>query len=447
MGQEDTRVRDVCVIGAGSSGITAIKTLVQAGVDVTAFEASDRIGGNWAFGNSNGRSAAYRSLHMNTSRERMQYSDFPMRRSVPDFPRHDQVLAYFEDYARHFGVHDHVRFQTTVERVAPRADGTFLVATTDGQERSFAAVVVANGHHWSPRWPEPAPPGLDSFDGEVMHAHDYRGIEQLRDKRIVVVGLGNSATDIAVDASYVAASTTLSARRGAHIIPKYVFGRPFDQLASSPLITDRMRWIIARRVIAAVTGPMTRYGLPAPDHRLADAHPTVSNRILDRLAHQAVAVRPGISRLDGDEVVFTDGSRTAADLVAFCTGYKIAFPFFDPTFLDPSEDNRVRLYKRIFHPHFPRVSFVGLIQPLGAVMPIAERQSQLIAAELTGRYRLPAARAREREIDAYERQLRQRFVSSKRHTIEVDFDDHLRELSRELRRGASRARRAAHAGH
>lgn len=458
------RRRTVAVIGAGSSGIAALKVLREAGLEATAFEVSDRIGGNWAIHNPNGMSAAYETLHMNTSRERMQYSDFPVDPELPDFPRHDQVARYFDDYADHFGLRPHIRFRTRVDHVRPLHGGGFEVTTTAlpdavpraegagpsgareaGPSRTerFDAVVVANGHHWLPRWPDPMPEGAGSFTGELMHAHAYRTPRQWTDRRVVVVGLGNSATDIAVDASYLAASTTLSVRRGAHILPKYLFGVPFDRFGVAPGVSDAARWAAARPLIAAVTGPMTRYGLPKPDHRLAEAHPTVSNRILDRLAHGAITVRPTIERFEGPEVVFSDGTRQEADVVVFCTGYSMAMPFLDPEVLDPRGDNRVRLYQRVFHPEVPGLSVVGLVQPLGAVMPLAEEQARLVAAQLTGAYALPGAQEMQEEMDRYEAWLARRFVRSARHTVEVDFDDYRRALRRERRRGARRT--GAHA--
>lgn len=318
---------------------------------------------------------------------------------------------------------------------APQDGGE--VGTTSTEH--FDAVVIANGHHWLPRWPDPMPEGADSFAGEIMHAHAYRSPQQLAGRRVVVVGLGNSATDIAVDASYLAASTTLSVRRGAHVLPKYLFGVPFEQFGLIKGLPDAARWASARSLIATVSGKMTKYGLPAPDHKLAQSHPTVSNRILDRLAHGAITVKPTIERFEGDEVVFTDGTRQVADLVVYCTGYTVAMPFLDPEVLDPSADNRVRLYQRVFHPEVPGLSVVGLVQPLGAVMPLAEEQGRLVADQLTGVYALPDAEAMRAEMDGYKAWLGKRFVQSTRHTLEVDFDDYLRQLKRERRRGGKRA--------
>jgi hypothetical protein len=198
-----------------------------------------------------------------------------------------------------------------------------------------------------------------------------------------------------------------------------------------------VRWPIARALIKATTGPMTRYGLQAPDHRFAEAHPTMSSRILDRLAHGAITPKPNIARLDRDRVHFTDGTSVHADLVVYCTGYKITFPFFDEDLVS-ARDNELDLYKHLVHPDVPGLYFIGLIQPLGAIMPIAERQSLLVADHLQGRYRTPDRAAMQRDIERKKERMRKRYVASKRHTIQVDFDDYMSELARERCAGARR---------
>ena len=164
-----------CVIGAGSSGIAAVKALAHARLRRHRYEKCDRVGGNWVFGNTNGMSSAYRSLHINTSRERMEYSDFPMPKSYPDFPHHTHIAKYFDDYVDHFGVRDRIRFETGVEHAARRPDGVWEVALENGETHRYDALLVANGHHWDPRWPEPAFPGAEAFEGVQMHSHDYKG--------------------------------------------------------------------------------------------------------------------------------------------------------------------------------------------------------------------------------------------------------------------------------
>jgi dimethylaniline monooxygenase (N-oxide forming) len=428
----------VCLIGAGSSGIAVAKALHEHGVPFDCIEASDRVGGNWVFNNSNGTSAAYRDLHINTSRDRMAYSDFPMPADYPDYPHHTQIAAYFDTYVDHFGFRDHILFTTRVETVVRGADGVYTVTTDDGVVREYDVVLVANGHHWDARWPEPAFPGADSFTGTQLHAHQYLEPSIFEDKNVVVLGMGNSAMDIAVESSYVAKSTYLAARRGAWIVPKYLFGRPSDQLKNDPRIPFKIRQKAIQRIVKLYTGDLTKYGLPKPDHEFGEAHPTISGRILDRIQHGRVAPKPNIKALDGDHVEFVDGTREPVDVVVYCTGYKITFPFFGDAFI-AAPDNHIELFRRVFHPRYADLGFIGLLQPLGSVMPLAEAQGEWLADYLRGRYALPAPGALEADIRADQAAMNKRYVASKRHTIQVDFEDYLWQLDKERKAGGERA--------
>jgi dimethylaniline monooxygenase (N-oxide forming) len=428
----------VCLIGAGSSGIAVAKALHEHGVPFDCIEASDRVGGNWVFGNSNGTSAAYRDLHINTSRDRMAYSDFPMPADYPDYPHHAQIAAYFDTYVDHFGFRDHILFNTRVETVSRGADGIYTVTTDDGEVREYDVVLVANGHHWDARWPEPAFPGADSFNGQQLHAHEYIEPSIFEGKNVVVLGMGNSAMDIAVESSYVAGTTFLAARRGAWIIPKYLFGRPTDHFKNDPRIPFKLRQKAVQQLVKLHTGDLTKYGLPKPDHQFGEAHPTISGRILDRIQHGRVAPKPNIKALDGDHVEFVDGTREPVDVVVYCTGYKITFPFFDEDLIS-APDNHIELFRRVFHPDYADMGFVGLLQPLGSVMPLAEAQGEWLADYLRGRYALPAPGELATDIREDQQAMHKRYLASKRHTIQVDFEDYLWKLDKERKLGAERA--------
>jgi dimethylaniline monooxygenase (N-oxide forming) len=427
------------VIGAGSSGIAAVKALAERGIPVECFEKSDRPGGNWVFANKNGTSSAYRSLHSNTSRDRMQYSDFPMPTSYPDFPHHTQLAQYFADYVVRFGLAERITFDTAVEHATRGEDGVWSVELDSGETRRYDALLVANGHHWDPRWPEPPYPGR--FDGLELHSHHYVDASGLRDKNVLVVGIGNSAMDIAVESSFVARRTFLSARRGAHVLPKYALGRPIDQIAVSPLtplLPFAVRQAFFRALYRLVVGRVERYGLPAPDHRLLESHPTISADFLGRVAQGEVTWKPGIAALAGDGVRFTDGSVESIDAIVWCTGYKVTFPFCDEQFI-AAPDNELPLYRRVFNPGIDNLFFLALLQPLGAMMPLAEAQGRWIAAYLRGEYHLPSMAAMEADIRRERERMRRRYVASKRHTMEVDFDDYLYGVRREMKAGAARA--------
>ncbi|HEX2016908.1 MAG TPA: NAD(P)-binding domain-containing protein [Solirubrobacteraceae bacterium] len=432
----------VCIIGAGSSGIAVAKAMHERGIPFDCFEKSDRVGGNWVFGNRNGMSAAYRGLFINTSRERMQYSDFPMPKRYPDFPHHTHIAEYFDNYVDHFGFRDRIVFETGVQHAIRGSEGIWEVTLEGGEVRHYDAVAVANGHHWDPRWPEPAFPGSEDFAGVQMHAHAYVDNSDLVDRDVVVLGMGNSAMDIAVESSYVARHTYLAARRGAWVVPKYLGGRPADRrhpILSNPRIPFALRRMVITAAVKSQVGDMENYGLPRPDHKFGEAHPTVSGRILDRIIHGTITPKPNIAALEADQVRFTDGSTVHADVVIYCTGYRITFPFFAEEFIS-APDNHIELFRRVFSPEVPDVFFVGLLQPLGAIMPLAEAQGQWLCDYLTGQYHLPDVPAMRRDIERDQRAMRKRYVASKRHTIQVDFDHYLHELGRERRAGAQRAR-------
>jgi thioredoxin reductase len=427
-----------CVIGAGSSGIAAAKALHTRGIPFDCFEKSDRVGGNWVYRNVNGMSSCYRSLHINTSRKRMEYSDFPMPDSYPQFPHHTHIATYFDAYVDHFGLRDQITFGTGVEHASK--DGDWRVTLDTGEERRYDALLVANGHHWDARWPEPAFPGADEFAGVQMHSHDYKGEDAMffRDKRVVVLGMGNSAMDIAVEASFSAEKVFLAARRGAYVIPKWVFGRPLDQIGTAPKVPFKVRQLIAAGLLRASVGDMQRYGLPKPDHGILEAHPTVSDDVLSRIGHGEITPKPNIVRLTERSVVFADGSEEPADIVVYCTGYKVSFPFFDPGFIS-APDNDLPLYRRVFHPDVDGVYFIALLQPLGATMPLAEAQSEWVCDHLQGIYQLPPKAEMLADMERERTAMRRRYVASKRHTMQIDYDDYMFDLRRERKRGASRA--------
>jgi Flavin-binding monooxygenase-like len=437
-----TQLPSTCVIGAGSSGIAAAKALYERGLPFDCYEKSDRVGGNWVFGNKNGVSSAYRSLHINTSRERMEYADYPMPADYPDFPHHSEIARYFDSYVDHFGFRDKIVFETGVEHAERGDHGVWTVTLDSGETRQYDAVLVANGHHWDPRWPEPAFPG--HFDGTQMHSHHYIENSGMRGKNVLVVGIGNSAMDIAVESSFVANRTFISSRRGAYILPKYLFGRPLDQIgvnSLTPILPFAFRRAILMSMYRVGVGRVQDYGLPEPDHKIGEAHPTISADFLNRIAHGEMTWKPNISELQGGSVRFQDGSVESIDIIVWCTGYKVTFPFFDEDFVS-APDNDLPLFRRVFKPGIDNLAFIALLQPLGATMPLAEAQGRWIASYLRGEYHLPSRRDMERDMHQERERMRRRYVASKRHTMQVDFDNYLYNLRKELKAGAARARAA-----
>jgi cation diffusion facilitator CzcD-associated flavoprotein CzcO len=439
------------VIGAGISGLTAGKMLNDYDVPYTTFETSDRIGGNWAFGNPNGHSSAYRSLHIDTSKHRLSFKDFPIPDNYPAFPHHSDIKAYLDAYADAFGLLEHIEFNNGVVHARRNDGGGWQIDDQAGNTREFDLLVVANGHHWDPRWADF--PG--TFTGEAIHSHYYVDPHtplELTGKRILVVGLGNSAADITVELSSRALQNrvTLSTRSSAWIVPKYIAGRPGDKLFRTtpylPLSWQRK----AIQVLMPLMGTdPTLYGLPAPNHKIFEAHPTQSVELPLRLGSGDVVPKPNVSRLDGDVVHFEDGTSDVFDAIIYATGYNITFPFFETGLINAPE-NQIRLYKRIFKPGFEDLAFIGFAQAVPTLFPFVECQSRLLAAYAVKRYALPPVAEMERVIDADQKMYVGHCTDRPRHTQQVDYfyyehDIRARELPAGIKRANARTAQSAHA--
>lgn len=429
------------VIGAGISGLTAGKMLGDYGVPYTCFETSDRVGGNWAFGNPNGHSSAYRSLHIDTSKHRLSFKDFPMPEEFPDFPHHSQIKAYLDAYAEAFGLLDRIEFENGVQHAARRGGGGWDLTLQDGSTREADLLVVANGHHWDPRTPEF--PG--HFDGEAIHSHHYVDPTQpldLRSKRILVVGLGNSAADIAVELSGKALQNhvTLSTRSSAWIVPKYVFGLPADKyFATSPHVPLAWQRKLIQKMQFMTGSNPELYGLPKPNHKFFEAHPTQSVELPLRLGSGDVVPKPDIERLDGSTVRFVDGTASDFDVIVYATGYNITFPFFDEDFLS-APGNVIHLFKRMFKPGLDDVVFMGFAQAVPTLFPFVEAQARLLAAYAVGAYALPEEAEMERVIAADEQLYLGHVTDRPRHTQQVDYFVYEHDLrTREIPAGRARA--------
>jgi len=438
----------VCVIGAGVSGLTACKALADFGVPHTCFEASDEVGGNWYFENPNGVSSAYRSLHIDISKPSISFRDFPMPDRYPDYPHHTHIFEWLRDYADAFGLRERIRFNTRVEHAERGPEGGWQITREDGERDSFDALLVCNGHHWDPRYPDF--PG--SFDGPEIHSHDYIDPStplDLYGKRVLVVGIGNSAVDIVSELARktVADTVFLSTRSGAYVVPKYIFGRPADQVfKTNPRLPGGPQRRLARALPRIFSGRMEDFGLPTPNHNFLDAHPTVSSELLGRLGSGDAVGKGDVAELLSDRVRFADGSVELIDAIVYATGYKVSFPFFDPGFLAAPE-NVLPLYKRMLKPGLDDLAFIGLGQPIPTIFPFSELQSKLAARWLSGDWSPPAQSEMEAEIARDEAFHTGHFINKPRHTMQLEWYAFQHELTtRSIPAGQARARAGASTG-
>jgi Flavin-binding monooxygenase-like len=305
----------------------------------------------------------------------------------------------------------------------------------DGNEvRQYSGVVIANGHHWDPRMPEP--PG--QFSGLSLHSSRYKTPDVLSGKRVLVVGAGNSGCDIAVEAAQNAAVTFHSIRRGYHYLPKFLVGKPTDQCGERLLrwhLPLPLRRLIAGRAVRIALGRPEYYGLPKADHKLFETHPIVNSQMLYYVGHGKIHVKPDVQSLAGDRVHFVDGTAEAIDLIVYATGFRITIPFIDPVHLNLRHD-RPELFLYAFHPRYDNLFVAGLIQPDSGLWGLVDRQAQLMACFLR------AVRESPRQAERFRRLKRSaaggagpiHYVHSPRHAIEVEHFSYRRRLE-ELIRG------------
>jgi len=414
--------------------MTTAKALKEKGIKFDCFEIGSDIGGMWRYENDNGLSSAYRSLHIDTSRKTLGYSDFPIPEHHKDFLSHYAFVKYLEAYADRSGLRSHVRFNTRVVHIEPTADGTWLVRLEGGEVFHYRAVLVANGHLWDPRYP--SFPG--TFTGETIHSHDYRTSEPFRDKKVMVVGIGNSAVDIAVDVCKQTAGTVVSTRRSAWIMPKYIMGIPVDRW--STFFAGRLklptRWVrtLMQRLMFLAVGDQERYGVPKPKHAIWQEHATLSQELLPYVGHGWIEIKPNVKELRGDRVAFEDGTEEKIDAIIYATGYKTTFPFLDNSLFE-LHDGKVQLYRRMLPPSLPGLYMVGLVQPIGPTIPLVEVQALWLADLLSGAITLPSTDDMLREIANHQRHIDKQYVGSARYTLEVDFRQYVAQLHKDRIRG------------
>lgn len=426
--------RAIGVIGAGPSGLAAVKNLAARGLPVIGFEREDDVGGNWYYGRRS--SSVYDSTHLISSKRMTEYPDFPMPKAFPPYPSHAQALSYLRDYAAHFRLYDHIQFNVTVERAEPCTDGGWLVTLSNRPEPlKLGALIVANGHHWDPLWPR----FEGEFAGQILHARDYKSSDVLRDKRVLVVGAGNSGCDIAVEAALHARSATLSLRRGYHFLPKFLLGTPVDS-GGEWLRRHGVPWWAVRRLtswlVHVALGPPERYGLPKPQHALFAAHPIVNSQMLYYVGHGRIQVRPDIESLDGPDVRFQDGRREPFDLIVCATGYRIRFPFLDEGLIC-DDQGRSRLFLHAFHPTRDDLFVAGMIQPNSGLWSLADWQTRVMAAYLQLERAAPGSAEWFRQLKASPNPDLSHglpYIDSPRHGIEVEYYSYRKRLQQLLRK-------------
>lgn len=433
--------KSIGIIGAGAAGICGAKHMLEAGFDVTLYELGSHVGGMWVYQNDNGRSSAYRTLHINTARDLTNFSDFRFDESVPPFPSHWDMAKYLKDYADHFDVTRRIKFNTKVVHVGPAetysdAKPRWVIKTEQGETFEHDTVIVSTGHLTKPL---EVPAFRDGFKGEYLHSHHYKEPGQFVGKRVCVVGVGNSALDIASDLAITSPNVTLVARSSALIIPKLVFGKPFWDAIKPfyrPWVPAWVRAKALRSLVYMVQGDMQELGFPATSKRV---HATSNANIVNHIKYRRVLVRQGIESIDGTRITFVDGHSAEFDTLIAATGYLIDLDFMDKRVVDITEDNGLDLYMRIVPPDWRGLYFLAFFNSDTALNWITEGQIRWLREFETGRAASPSKPDMKAEIETRKAWVRTHFKDTPRHAIEVEHLPYFADLKRTIREAHKRA--------
>lgn len=366
------RTDRLLVIGAGPVGLAMADAMKQRGIAFDQVDAGDGVGGLWRHG-------VYQGVHIVSSKKSTGYIDYPMPAHYPDFPSSSQMLRYLESFAHDRELSTSIELRRKVVRAMPLADESWQVTFEDCEERTYKGVVVCNGHHWDKRLPHY--PGR--FTGTLIHSADYKEPKQLRDKRVLVIGGGNSGCDIACEAARVGAACDWSLRSGYWFLPKTAFGKPLTDLPiwSLPVWLQRL---LLKALVRVFIGDYRQYGLQRPNHKLFERHPAFGTDVLNYLRQGRIKPRPDIARFSGTKVHFTDGSVGEYDLIVAATGFTNSIPFL-PKNLVPIENDIVQVYGGAFPDAVKNLYIVGWAQPRNGfgtiISPAAKLYAEMIAMQ------------------------------------------------------------------
>lgn len=419
----------VAVIGAGPSGLVFLKELREVGVDAELFEAGDAIGGVF--------SRPYAGARLTSSNLITSFSDLPPEDPRPTIWDFEQYLAYLRRYVEHFGLAPYIHLRTPVARLAPSASGFTLEFGGAGAQRSplhVDRVAVCTGTHAQPVMP--CWPGMEEFAGQIVHAGAFESGAPFTGKRVLVVGGGESASDIALEVARVARASAISVRRAfGHLVPRNrsEVSERFPDVGAADVDTSRIHHMLPIRLgprIAKYRAWQTlRFArsedLPVLEYialswldqgTSAQTHFGTKNASVARaIVEHGCRRKPGVARLRANAVEFVDGTVFEADAIICATGYRPAFPYFAEALAPIAADAvrpRATLYRHCFHPDLrDRMAFGGYARPaFGAIPPIAEMQARWFALLCRGERALPPSDRMRTAIYRDDLEARKQFV-------------------------------------
>ncbi|XP_067323778.1 flavin-containing monooxygenase 1-like isoform X1 [Anolis sagrei] len=438
--------KKVAIVGAGISGLVSLKCCLDEGLEPTCFERSDDIGGIWQFKENveEGRPSIYKSLISNSCKEMSVFSDFPYPEDFPVFLPNARLLEYLEMYTKHFDLRRHIQFKTKVINIRKCPDfsatGQWDVITeTEGEQKSaiFDAVMVCIGFLTYPRMPLSSFPGIEKFNGMYLHSRHYKNAEVFRDKRVLVIGMGNSGVDIAVAATHTAKKVMISTSKGAWALSRVfdngypwdmVFLTRFKNIVRNSLPGRITAWLVANR--ASQWFDHANYGI-IPKDRSVMREPVINDELPACILSGKITIRPEVKAFKENAVIFANTPEAEdVDIVVFATGYKASFPFIDESVIKV-EDKHASLYKYIFPPHLekPTLALIGYFRPFGPIVPPVEIQARWVTRVFNGLCKLPPVNIMVKEVNEIKKNKKKWFGFTFDEVLKTDWMVYMDQLA------------------
>ena len=420
------------VIGAGPMGLCTVRRLAELDIPVIGLEAHSDVGGLWDINSPT--STMYESAHLISSKRMTEFADFPMADDIATYPRHDQMRDYFRSYAKHFNLYQYYQFDSWVDSCEPEGQLWRITYHQKGKRHELLAsgVLLANGTLHHPNHGN----FKGRFDGIYIHSSEYRSADIFANKRVLIIGCGNSACDIAVDAVHRAKSVDMVVRRGYYFLPKFVAGRPTDTLGGKIRLPNKLKQIVDGTLVRLISGKPSAYGLPDPDYKMYESHPVVNSLFLHHIGHGDIKVRPTIAELTSQGARFSDDQEAKYDLILAATGYKLHYPFLEQSHLNWQGD-APRLYLNVFNPKHNNLFVMGMVEATGLGWQGRDDQAQLVAKVIRTQIDDPAKAAKFADKVKRKAQLRinggMNYLELERMAYYVHKADYLAAINNEMR--------------
>jgi hypothetical protein len=422
MGASQT-ISDMAVIGAGPTGIAAVKELAKCGLDVTCFEKGSGLASAWQSPTQNPSAPTYNSLRLNNSAGRMRYSERPIVGAANSYVTASQFHSYLKAFVDEFQLLKHFRFNMHVVRIE-RLDERWYLHFSDDQVHRCENLLIATGMCAQPR----VPTLFNSFTGTLKHSSEYVDSEPFCSARVLVVGSGNSGAEIASELVSTAASVDLAINQPTYIVPRTIGGFAYDRL-DGPLISRlplKVRQAVYDLMLHTAYRRASAAGLPTPPAKLLASPWTISSQLVHRIQHGDVKVRSSVMSCEGSHVLFKDGHKAKYDAIIAATGYTPWFP--ESTTSLPVSRSANECYLKIVPPQteLSNLYLLGCVVPLGPILPVAEAQARWVSSVLIGATSKPSVEKMRQIIDHDKEVATVRFSASSTPTILVDTYHYIR---------------------